>query len=567
MRNFFMKIRNTLLFAVIYALGTNLFVTNVFATDLMDVYKQALTSDPKFKAAQAQWLADRENLAISRADLFPQIGAEGVLARNRNTINTNSGSGTYFNKTTSYSLKLVQPIFNFSTWAKIWASQAIAKKAQAAFLAAEENLLLRTAQAYFNVLLAKDVLSYSKANKDSFGRLLSQVKHKFDVGLVAITDLEETKAKYDKAVADEIKAVNDLSDRFEQLNEITGIRYHDLDTIVSDLPLISPQPDNIEQWVKAAEKQNYDLAAANFDTITARENIKIQNAGHLPTISAQGSYSSGYDNNVQGSETFNRSKTASATLGVSVPIFQGGKVVASARQADYQYQQKLAVQNQTHRAVISQTRQAYLGILSSISKIRADLQAIKSSESALRAVQAGYTAGTRTMTDVLTSQTQLYETQKNFAQDEYNYINQTLTLKALTGILEGNDLKQVNSWLKKPTTIKRIKTADKKADKKIEPQSKQNKKSIAMAPIVTKSAADTLADATKTESTKEQEQSAAVTSSSITSSAAKVDQANKAAVVVFSAEKTASANGDNNKVSNENAENRATASNGAVNNQ
>lgn len=451
-----MKISKHILLAAIFC--GNCVATQVFAIDLMDVYKQAFATDPTFKAARAQFLADKEGLPIARSALFPKLNATGNLTRqytrNESAVTTNSSGRTdYFDNNVGYGLQLTQPLFSFGNWAGVWGAQAKVKQAEATFLAAEEDLLSRTAQAYFNVLLAKDVLYYTKSNKVAVERLLNQTKHKYDVGLIAITDLENTRAKYDQAVSDEIKAINDLSDNFEQLNEITGVRYFDLDPIKANFPLLSPQPNDIEQWVKAAEKHNFDLAAARYAAIVAKENIKVQNAGHLPTLSAKGQYAYSYDDNANYPGTindgFNRAKKTSAGLELAVPIFQGGGVVAAAKQADYQYQEKLAEQNKAYRSTISKTRKVYLGVLSNISKIKADLQAIKSAQNYLRSIEANYNVGTRTMTDVLDAQTALYNVQKIFADDEYKYIMQLLTLKQLVGILDAGDLKQINAWLKK----------------------------------------------------------------------------------------------------------------------
>lgn len=443
-----MKIRNFVLLAAMF--GT----TNVFAVDLLDVYKKALVSDPAFKAARATWLANRENLAISRADLLPQLAAEGFLtrARSSNEIETSSPIKRY-NNTSGYTLQLTQSLFNFGSWNKVWGTQALVKKAQAEFMAAEEDLLNRVANAYFNVLQAKDVLAFARANKSSVERLFVQAEHKYDVGLTSITDLEDARKNHYRAIADEVGAVNNLSNALEQLSEITGIKYNDLDSVKAGFPLLSPHPESIERWVKAASLQNFGLMATRYDTIAARENIKTQNAGHLPSLTAQGNYGYQYDDNYQGTGLSDRGKNASASLILSVPILQGGKVVAAAKQADYQYQEKTATEEKTHRSVVSQTRQTYLGILSNISKIKADLQAIKASQSSLQATRANYNAGIRTMADVLTAQSQLYDVQKAFASDEYAYIMNTLKLKALTGILNVGDLKKINSWLEKKTVV------------------------------------------------------------------------------------------------------------------
>lgn len=432
------KIRGLIIIASVIA---STMAADAWAVNLMDVYKQALSSDAKFKAARSQWLSDRETLAIKRSTLFPQLGAQGSISRGHNAA---AGQNSVYTNTSTYSLNLTQPIFNFGNWANIWGAQALAKQAEATFLAAAEDLLLRTATAYFDVLQAKDILYFARANRKSLERTLNQTKHKYDIGLIAITDLENAKADHDYAIAEEIAADNNLSVSFEKLCEITGNRYLAVDSIKKDLPLLSPQPMDIEKWVRAAEQQNFELAASRYAAIVARENIKTQNAGHLPTLDANGVYSYTKAGAVQ--------KNASAGLTLNMPIFQGGAVVAQTRQANYQYQKALADQEAKYRSTSSATRQAFLTVISNISQIKARKQAVKSAASSLRATMAGYEAGTRTMVEVLAEQTNLYNRQKDFTASEYTYIKQFLTLKQLAGILDANDLEQVNSWLDTRTT-------------------------------------------------------------------------------------------------------------------
>jgi outer membrane protein len=421
-----------------------------FAINLIDVYKKALSSDPTFKAARSQWLSDREYLAIKRSALFPQLSASGSLSRSYYETNSVTSANNSNHNQQTYALKLTQSLFNFGNWANVWQAQAVAKQAEVTFLAAAEDLLLRTAKAYFSVLQSKDILSYTRANRGALENVLDQAQHTYNAGLISIVDFENARAEYDKSIAEEITAVNDLDDRLEKLNEITGIRYLSLDPVKEAFPLLSPQPADIEKWVKAAEQQNFDLAAERYAVIAARENIKIQNAGHLPTLNAAGSYTYGYNNNKNefGSDLRN-DKNASIGVELNVPLFQGGQVLASTKQANYQYQKTLSDQETKHRSTISLTRQAYLGVLSDISKIKANKQAIKSSQSSLRATKAGYEAGIRTMVDVLQAQAKLYDRQKDFAISEYDYMIQFLTLKQLAGILDENDLRQINAWLKK----------------------------------------------------------------------------------------------------------------------
>jgi len=454
-----MKIRGFIITATLI-IGS-IITSNALAVSLTDVYKQALSSDPAFKAARAQWLTDRETLSIKRAALFPQLGAQGNASRAYSSANLSTSYKGSYGNTSSYSLNLTQPLFHFGDWANVWQAQALAKKAEVTFLAAAEDLLLRTAKAYFSVLQAKDILSFTTADKEAFERTLNQTKHKYAVGLIAITDLENAKASYDDAVAKEIAAINDLSVNFEKLSEITGIRYLSLDSVKETFPLLSPQPADIEKWAKAAEQQNFDLAAKRYATIMAKENIKVQNAGHLPTIDATGNYAFNYNGNPTISSPAHQ-KNASAGLALNLPLFQGGLVLANVRQANYQYQKAISDQETTHRSIVSSTRQAYLTVLSNISQIKARKQAIKSAQSSLHATTAGYEAGTRTMVEVLQEQAKLYDRQKDFAISEYTYITQFLTLKQLTGILGVDDFMQINLWLEKPHIND---TAPKKKDK------------------------------------------------------------------------------------------------------
>lgn len=436
------------IFTIIIILFSNLFSSTVFSANLIEAYQSALINDPIYKAATAKWMADRENLSIARSALLPQIGVGVTASRSRNESESLPSKSKYFSNNSGYSLQIRQPIFNFGNLYQVRGAHALVKQAQATFLAANEDLLQRVSKAYFETLIAKDMLYFTKANKEALEHLLKQTKHKFDAGLVAVTDLEETRANYDQASAEEIAAVNDLSNAFERLNEITGVKYSSVESVRDNFPLVSPQPNNIEQWVKTAEKQNFSLLASRFNSAVARENVKFAQSGHLPTLTATGDYKYKYEyGNVSGRDDYNRNKTATAGLQLEVPVFQGGKVMAMARQAGHNYQKAISEQDKEHRSIVSSTRQTYLGILSNISKIKADKQAIQSAKSSLRATKSSYSAGMRTMTDVLAAQAQLYKVQKDFAKDEYTYIIQLLTLKQLIGALSVEDIHQINSWL------------------------------------------------------------------------------------------------------------------------
>lgn len=464
------KIRNLCLASVI-----TLITTNAWAIDLVEVYKQALASDPTFKSARANWLAQKTNLAIQRAAVLPQLAGSGYFSRTKQESATDrrpKDSG-YFNAN-QQALTLTQSVFDFGKWANIWQAQAQAKAAEVTFFAAAEDLIKRTANAYFDVLQANDMLAYARANRDFLARTLNQTKHQYEVGLIAIVALDNSKAYYDDAIAKEIAAQNTVSISLEKLSEITGIVYLSLDPVKETFPLLSPKPIDIESWASAAERQNFSLAAKKYQTIMAREAVKIANAGHLPTVSAQGqlSYGDAPLSTVPLAENGyvrNKTTSTSATLNLNVPLFQGGQVAAQAKQANYYYQKAISDQEIAHRSVVSGTRQAYLNIVSYISQVKASKQAVASAISSVRATNAGYEAGTNTMVDVLEQQKNLYDRQKDYAVSEYAYIKSFLALQEFAGILDEQDILQVNSWLEKQ---KLAETAVKK------PENKHAKKAV-----------------------------------------------------------------------------------------
>lgn len=450
------SLRTVMLDTAVIVIG--LCSASAFAADLIDVYKQALVSDPTFKASRSEWLAYRENLPISRANLLPLITATGSINRSYNRIEGASGiidvtTGTaannvkYYDNNANYSLNLTQPIFNFSYWAKLSTTKAQVRSAEAKFFSSAQDLMFRTASAYFSVLQAQDDLYFTREQKKAVGEQLHQQQQRYAVGLNPITDVNEAQAKYDGIVAQEIAAQNNLQDQEEKLQEITGIRFPHLSVLSTNLPLITPVPQNIEQWVNKAVLQNYSLLGAKNDTLAARENVFTQAAGHFPVLNATGAYEYNYDSNV-GIGKSERVKTAVGGLSLSVPIFQGGATSALTQQAGFQYQQAISVQEKTYRSVVSQTRQAYLGVVSGISKIKADRQAVKSKSSALESTLNAYAAGMRTMVDVLQAETDLYDSEKTYSHDQYAYILQTLSLKQQAGLLSGVDLQEINKWLR-----------------------------------------------------------------------------------------------------------------------
>lgn len=444
-----------------------IYITSAIAQvdDLNIVYQKALANDPSLKSSMASFRSTKENYYISRADLLPNLTSQGTVTRERDSFEgmVNDSSSTlipsknvFYSNANSFTLSLTQPVFNYSKWKSVQSASLGIKQAEATYLAAEQDLIYRTAVAYFNILKARDVLRVTLAEKKSLARQLSEETERYNVGVIPLTNVQEAKANYDSVVSQEISNNNDIANAIEKLREIIGTKPNELASLKTTIPLLSPEPNNVESWMEAAEKQNYTLLSSHYATLVAHENVKIQGGGHLPTLDMSGNYQYLYNDNASGLNDFSRSKAATLNLNLNFPIYQGGATSAKTRQANDLYQQAIAQQELTHRQTISQTRQAFLGVVDAISKIKSDKQAIISNQSAYDSMVASYKYGIRTMSDLLTSEQNLYSAQKDYANDEYNYIVQILSLKQSAGILGLDDLNLINAWLQKTDEAKNL---------------------------------------------------------------------------------------------------------------
>ncbi len=429
-------------------------MTTAQAVDLKTVYRDAVLNDPTFKKSEAEWRSYREAIPVAVASLLPQAAFTGSYGRTREAKSDNHY--VTLTNTLQYQFNVSQTIFDFSTMANLWATKATAAAAYANYLAAGQALMQRTIKAYLTVLYYQDYLYFKQAYKSATHRLYVQATYKFKEGLIAITDLEEAKKDYDSAIAEEIDAQNSLDCALESLEEISGVHYTQLDMLRDNAKLVLPSPRNIEAWVQLAERQNFSIRSYAYQVLAAKNRIRKAAGGHLPTVTVGGSYGFSNANNhysfdhAVGARTLERTaqqRSLQGSLGVSLPIYSGGKVSAEVNQAHYNYQQVVASQDYNYKSVVSRTRQAYLGIISYASKVRADLQAITSSRSALQANYASYTVGSRTMADVLTAQYKLYQTETQCANDRYQYILQWVALKQQVGALGAADLERINGWL------------------------------------------------------------------------------------------------------------------------
>jgi outer membrane protein len=438
--------KKSLLFCIL-AIGLSM---DTFATDLMDIYTQALENDTVFKDAYDTYMSSTEAIPQARAALYPQIGITSQVSRNYQDVKGGSFVGTnmYYGNNL-WQVTASQAIFNYQAWAQVQQAKASVKAAQANFNDAAQNLILRTAKAYFDVLFAKDTLDFAEAKKRANKRQFDQATQRFQVGLDAITSVYEAQAAYDQSIATVISARNNQVNQSENLRKLTNHVYDSLSPLRdSKIPLIKPEPEDVNQWIDTGLKQNYKLFAAKYTLEMAKENIKALTAGNWPVLSIQSNATQTH-NQAPGSSFFvpNKQTQANVALAMNFPVFQGGLVQSQTRQAQYNFQSTSEKLEQVYRDVEVNSRIAFNTINDGISKVKADRQTIISQRNSLESTEAQFEVGTRTMVDVVTAQQRLFEAQEQLAKDQYDLINSVLILKYLAGSLNVNDIELVNSWL------------------------------------------------------------------------------------------------------------------------
>lgn len=418
----------------------------LLAGGLMDAYKQALESDPQLRAAEAARGALGEAGPQSLARLLPTLNLSASTTDNSTEVSKSNfipNSSQDFNSH-GYNLTLTQPVYHHDYWVGLRQADATVAQAEADYAAAQQDLIIRVSAAYFNVLAALDSLEFARAEKDATARQLDQAKQRFEVGLIAITDVHEAQAQYDLTVAQEITAANLLANSREALQEITGQYDEALQVLNAEIPLLDPQPNNIDEWVKQARAENLSLRAAEFSATAAKEEINRQRAGHYPTLDIVATRSNSLSHSTTGSET----DADTLALQLNVPLFAGGAVNSKTREAAFRSEEARQRLEQSRRSVKRQTRDAYLGVIAGISRVKALKQAVISNDKALEATQAGFEVGTRTIVDVLLSQRELFRAQRDYSRSRYDYLLNTLRLKQAAGSLALTDVEAINGLMK-----------------------------------------------------------------------------------------------------------------------
>ena len=436
-------------------------IGSVHAETLEDIYNLAVLNDPQLGVAQAVFLSRNEVVAQNRALILPSLSVVGETSDNRRTFPTNPNPSLIsLNPPTtarfndhSWAAILNQPVFRLDSWYRFQQSKSIQAEAVANFATEQQSLLVRVAESYFAILEAEAALSASGAERDAVQRQLEQVQQRFDVGLVAITDVLESQAAYDSSTVNVIEAEGAQSTSFEPLLRLTGSNLQNVNGLEEEFPIKYPEPQNEEAWVEIALQNNYSLTSARERLHTAEKGVKLAKAGHYPTIDAQ----IAYGHNVSGSANFlgNKLDQRSMSLNLTVPIYQGGRVRSLVRQSGYDLEAAQQNFDLIQRQVVEATRSLYTAINTDVARVRARLRGIESSQSALDATQTGYEVGTRNIVDVLNAQRTLYLSQFQYASARYQYVLDTLRLKQAVGTLSPEDIYDLNNFIDSAITVSR----------------------------------------------------------------------------------------------------------------
>lgn len=446
------------------------------AADLLEVYQRALQNDPLIREAEANRLAARESKPRALSRLLPQFEASGFASTSESDgsrafpqVNQTTGEIVIVTSetkedadTTSYQLQLTQPVFRWDRWVALKQADSQVAQAEADYAAAQQDLMLRSAQRYFDVLAAEDTLQSATTARDAIARQLEQAEKRFEVGLIAITDVQEAKAAHDNANAVVIQSKRNLATAHELLRELTGDPFRTLAKLSEAMPLRSPEPQDEDQWVKTAMDQNLALTSSRLAAVIARDTIRIRRAGHLPTLDlvvsrrdsdVDATEVNTIPDDVTGQPVTSTSPADSEStddeiaLQLNFPIYSGGAVQSDVREAVYLHRAARERLERTARETERATRDAYLGVLSEISRVQALRQALESSRTALQATEAGYEVGTRTTVDVLDARRRLSEAETNYARSRYDYLINVVRLKLAAGILKPDDVVDINQWL------------------------------------------------------------------------------------------------------------------------
>lgn len=431
------------------------------AANLTDLYESALANDPVLGAATASYEASRQFVPQARSALLPTLSATGDSSYTKRSfpgaIDPRTGVQIPVEEFNDHGwqAQLRQPMINLSSWYTLGSAKSNVRAAESDLASTAQFLIVRVVNAYLNVLRAQDLLDSTLAEETAVKRQLEQVQQRFDVGLVAITDVLESQAVFDNSVVRRIQADGDHDIFFESLRTLTAENYDTLDRLSETLPIVNPEPLAEEEWVTTALASNLGIKSAQERLQAANRTNRARRAEHLPTLDA----SVVRARSVTGSANFFNAEITDLTIyGVTltVPVYQGGFTTARARESRAQAEQARQLLLDQQLTVGRDTRNLFRAVATDVVRVRARLKAIKSAESALEATETGYEVGTRNIVDVLQAQQRLFASQFDYADSRYNYVNNLMLLKQTTGTLTRADLDELNGFTDPNSQVKRL---------------------------------------------------------------------------------------------------------------
>lgn len=424
--------------------------------DLLEIYNLALVNDAQLAAARAGMQATQETVIQSRANLLPTLGATANIQYNRSTTDFTGGADSKDNYNSSgWGATLTQALFNLNSWHTYKQAQHSGDQASTEFANAEQQLILNVAQAYFTVLQSEDALLTNKAQERALKQQLDQARERFNVGLIAQTDVLDALAAYDNARVARIQAENQVFVSYENLRTIVNLDVTSIAHLEKEMPVAAPTPNDPEEWVNTALSTNLSLRAARQGLAASESQVKAAKSNHAPTVNAFASYNYTSNNSVanqtrlnsQGFPANGDGNQTAIGVKLDLPLYSGGSVSSASRQASYLLQQAQQNYDQLLRTTNANTRNLFRTAKSDVDRIEAGCQVILSSESALKATQSGYEVGTRNITDVLNAQQTLYSSIGSYLNTRYEFILDTLKLKQAAGTLSPADLEELNKWM------------------------------------------------------------------------------------------------------------------------
>ena len=427
--------------------------TPAHAADLVQIYREAKANDAPYASARAALEAGRERLPQGRSLILPTVNATGNSTYSDNTVTqlapSSAAPAARDFHVNAWTVTLAQPLYRWQNWIQYQQSEFQVAQAEAQFSQATQDLIVRVAQAYFDVLAADNSLAFIQAQKTAISEQLAQAKRNFEVGTATITDTNEAQARFDLSVSQEIAAQNDVEIRRRALQQIIGRFPDDLAPLRSTFSVEPPQPNRMDDWVDAAQKQAYPVRIQEAAAEIADREVKRNRAAHLPTVDVVATYGNNISTGSSTSATGGGTDVRSATLGLqlTVPLYAGGLVNSRVREALANSDRARADLENSRRQAALSARQSFLGVTNGMAQVRALEQAVTSSETALASNRLGYEVGVRINIDVLNSQQQLFSTRRDLSRARYDTILNGLRLKAAAGTLTEADLQAVNTLL------------------------------------------------------------------------------------------------------------------------